>query len=378
MYDDEYSNDNYLAPPLPRSRGHLRANALRNPGAVQLTNVPQAPADDLISQYSERARDLQEQAATLQAERPDVSGYQQYAQQRSEQGRHALVMALAAQRAGKDFAPLGQSFLKRAAEAEEPISVGRSGFVTSQGQYLEDPTFGREQRVSLLMTQAQKYDALAQQARSAQERAVAQREAAAARAEAQREAQETRRYMAGIAADNQIANRAARDEQANWRAEDAMTRQFDAVTKDLREELNAVRKVGQLAPTLTGRRPNAIEQQTMIVLLNKFIDPGSVVMTSEFGRVAQAQGLVQRAQNLSNRIMNGELMSDTLISQIVQMADFYDRAATAKLQSIGDQYHSTATRRGLNVSSVIRDPNYRPPGSAGAPAGGGFKYLGKE
>ncbi|MGH9575927.1 MAG: hypothetical protein ACRD3R_00715, partial [Terriglobales bacterium] len=112
----------------------------------------------------------------------------------------------------------------------------------------------------------------------------------------------------------------------------------------------------------------------MIVLLNKFVDPDSVVMVSEFKRVAQAQGLIDKADNLLKMIARGETMSDRLISQIVTMSKFYEEAAQAQIQTLGDSYVRKAESRNLDPTAVVTTPYYkwknttvkRPqPGSAG-------------
>lgn len=340
------------------ARGPSRSRALRGkqPGSAQITNIPQVD----IAGYSQRARDLQDQASTLMNQQPDVSQHQQYAQQRSEQGGNALVMALAAQRAGKGFEGVGGHYLKQAMAAQEPINVGKAGMVTPQGQFIEDPTFGREQRVTQLLQQAQKYDQMAANAINAQERAAAQIEAQRTRAETQALMFGARLDTAAARLDLARQGRQQTDDMQRMRLEDSMSNQFNQVTKDIAEELSSTKKVAQLAPSMLGRRPNAMEQQSMIVLLNKFLDPGSVVREGEFDRVARAQGLVDRANNLIARMARGELMSDKLIAEIVQMSQFYENAAKTKLNALGDEYATLATQRGLDPRSVVRNVDYKP------------------
>lgn len=352
------------------ARGPVRSRRLRNqqPGSDQITNVPQAD----VAGYAQRARDFQEQASALQSQAPDVAGYQQMARQRSEEGANALTLAIAAQRAGPQFEQLGGSYLKRAMEARNPMSAGKAGMITPEGEFVADPTFGREQRISQLMQQAQKYDALAVQAQTAQEKAALQQQAAQDRAQAKQQQMALQASIFGMRQDARQENMALRrerneqtDSMQRMRIEDSMANSFTQATKDLEQELVATRKVSQLAPSMLGRRPNAIEQQSMIVLLNRFLDPDSVVREGEFNRVAQAQGLIQQAQNLSNRIGHGELMSDKLVAQIVQMSNFYEQAARAKMQRIGDQYSTLAQQRGLRPDAIVRTPEYRPGQSPG-------------
>jgi hypothetical protein len=310
-------------------------------------------ASDPIDELRKRAMGFSTQATDLMAKPTDASGYQDYARQRSGEGNNALLLAMAAQRAGKEFAPLGGQFLQRAMAARQPLGM-KSGMVTPEGDYFEDPTFAREQRIALLTTQAQKYDQMAQNAADARQRAEATREAARLHAEATAEARAGRQERAGDAA-------ASKDERSNWRFEDSLSKQFDAQIKLPTEELSATQKVRQLAPGLLGRRPNAVEQQSLMVLLNKFLDPGSVVREGEFDRVARAQGMVGQASNLLNRIGKGELLGNELIGQIVRMSELYEKAANLKIQQIGDQFQAKAQKRRLDPSAVTVSPFYSAP-----------------
>jgi hypothetical protein len=185
---------------------------------------------------------------------------------------------------------------------------------------------------------------------------------------AQAEARADRNATRAAAAAQNADGKATREQQANWRFEDALSKQFDTQARATVEELTATQKVKQLAPTILGRRPNAIEQQTLAVLLNKFLDPESVVREGEFDRVARAQGLYDKATNLQNRILSGEPMSDKLIAEIVGMSDFYEKAARGKMQSIGDLYTEKAKKRGLDPDAVVVSPYYKRGGVAPTPA----------
>jgi len=82
----------------------------------------------------------------LYAAEPDVTGLQQYARQRSEEGNRDMLRALAAQLAGERFAPVQAQFLKRAMAAQEPLKVGNAGYITPSGEYVKDPTYALDRR----------------------------------------------------------------------------------------------------------------------------------------------------------------------------------------------------------------------------------------
>ena len=135
------------------------------------------------------------------------------------------------------------------------------------------------------------------------------------------------------------------------------------MTKDLREEMNATSKITQIvSATPPGQKPDAITQQSLVILLNKFLDPGSVVREGEFDRVVKAQGLEGQARNLSDRILRGMPLDMNTINQINGLA---------KVQKYANDYISIADRRKLNPENVISDPRFRGGSAAsGAPAAG--------
>jgi hypothetical protein len=153
-----------------------------------------------------------------------------------------------------------------------------------------------------------------------------------------------------------------------YRGEDQMRSQFDRQMGDIGTTLDATGKVKQLLPGALGRKPNAVEQQSIVVLLNKFLDPTSVVREAEFDRVVQAQGLVNRADNYINRIAAGEPLAEDMVRDIGVMAALYEKAATLRGQQIAKGYRDTAGRRGYDVNSIIMDPRFGG-GQSGPPPG---------
>ncbi|NDD14492.1 MAG: hypothetical protein EB072_18070, partial [Betaproteobacteria bacterium] len=123
-------------------------------------------ASDPLSAYSLRAADNAE---------PDVEGFKRMARKRSDEGSGALLTALAAQFAGPGYENISQQSIKRADEARDPIKVGNAGYVTPEGEFIEDPFYRREKKAEFLMNQAKGYEQMAQTARTQQERAEALR-----------------------------------------------------------------------------------------------------------------------------------------------------------------------------------------------------------
>lgn len=270
-------------------------------------------------------------------EEPDVTGLQDFAKRRSVEGGSALINALAAGYAGERFAPVQSMYLKKASAAQEPLKVG-TGYVTPEGEYVKDPSAARDRRAETFLRLGQQYASLAD------------------RQDARDQNEALRRDLASMTGGAQGGANDAR----MWRSEDKLRNDFDKATGDLQTELGATRKITEIiSATPPGGRPDAITQQSLVILLNKFLDPGSVVREGEFDRVIKAQGLEGRARNLVNNILKGEPLNDVAIQQINGLAQLYQQAAESKLRSTAMQYSELARQRGLDPSAVIINPAYR-------------------
>lgn len=294
---------------------------------------------------AQMAAQLQQQGLNYYAQDPDVSGLQEYARQRSQEGNSAALNAMAAQFAGQDFQPLQAHFLKQSMAAQEPLKVGNAGYITPKGEFVKDPTYQNDRRAESLLRASQGlYDLDERQNRAAADR-------------------DNRRLLAEMAA----GQRGGADQMRIFRGEDALRQSFDAQTKDLRETFDATSRISTIIAPFNGRSLTempAIQQQSLVVLLNKFLDPGSVVREGEFNRVVEAQGLVGRAQNLLNYLGQGKPLNADAIKQIGVLADIYQQAAAKKYSTIAQQYGSIAQRRGYDTNSVVVMPSLGGGGAA--------------
>jgi len=112
-------------------------------------HVPSAPPID----YLGRQAALDKEYAALNAPQ-DMSGLQAEGKRRGERGNMDMMLALAAQNAGQDFAPVQQIMLKQAMAARDPLKYS-GGMVNEQGDVIEDPGYKMvEQRRMLDLRQA--------------------------------------------------------------------------------------------------------------------------------------------------------------------------------------------------------------------------------
>lgn len=303
-----------------------------------------ARADEFTTKYFERA-----------GQAPDMSGMQEFMRQRGQQGQGAMLAALAANFAGERFQPIQAQLLKQAAAAAEPMKVG-GGMLTPDGKYVSDPFEQQNKELERLGAMAKHYDTLAQRATTAREQNEARRAAA--------EANNQMRLLIAQMRGGGAGGASGGGDAKTFRLEDQLRNDFNQVTKDLQGEIAATSKIGDITNAYRGARPSAMAQDSLIILLNKFLDPGSVVREGEFDRVVQAQGYLGRAQNLVTYIRGGGRLNDDMIKQINELADLYSKAAKSKIGRVATDYTDIAKKRGLDASSVITNPEFRPAGSA--------------
>lgn len=335
---------------LPRATSRAKKQSV----AGTLTTSRQ-PGDGVPTDAAGRADYFTNKGLEAYAAEPDVSGLQNYARQRSQEGSDAMLMALAAGQAGKTFAPVQEVYLKRAMAAQDPLKVGNAGYITPTGDYVKDPTYAQDRQAEKFLTMGQLYSSQAQRSQDAQDRLQTMLAIQGMKSAGGDDVGDARRY----------------------RGEDGMRTQFERLTSDLRTELGATRKITELlAAVPPGQTLDPVSQQSVVILLNKFLDPGSVVREGEFDRVVKMQGLEAQARNLSARILKGDILDASTLQQINTLAQFYQRAASAKMSGLAQQYGSIARRRGYDVNSVISDPALLAPMPAAPAAGAPQTYNG--
>jgi hypothetical protein len=314
--------------------------------------MPSNAPDPLMTEYQDLSK-RQEQAFADQQRLlapPDRRGMEEMYRKQSAGGMNKLMLALAAQQAGPSFEPFQAQALKQYGESQAPMKM-TGGTMTDQG-FIEDPAHAQELQLKQIEARITALD----QARKGNLTMQENRRLALLQEEEKRKHDQVLMAIAHSKQGSSGEGMELRRQGQEWRTEDAMSKQFDAQTKDYTAEIDATRKLGALAP---GRRPTAVEQGGMIMLLNKFLDPGSVVREGEYDRVAKQQGLIDRASNIIAAVTRGEPLSDKLVADIRSMASLYEKAAGAKIQAVGEEYADKASRRGLDPTNVIVNPYYQ-------------------
>lgn len=319
---------------LPRTRGRV------NVGGTLTNDVQPGQGGTMLPQTLRGKADFFTQMGLdAYATDPDVSGLQQYAKQRGAESEQDMLRALAAQYAGERFSPVQAQFLKRSMAAQEPLKVGNAGYITSSGEYVKDPTYTQDRRAERFLKMGELYSGQAtRQEQSESDRA-------------------NRLAIAGIRSG---ANDGANDARL-WRAEDTLRNGFETSTKSERETLAQVNNIVGL---INRGNTTGIDQQAIAILLQKFLDPTSVVREAEFERAAQSQGLFARAETILSQAKNGQFLTPETLNDIKALANFYRTASEGSIRKRANQFATVARQRGLDVNSVILDPSLL----GGAPA----------
>ena len=347
------------------------------PVAFAAPTQPSQPGQRPVGQRDFTGERSQIEGELTKANAPeDYSALSQYARDRDRQGHRSLILALAAQQAGDEFALLATHFARAAEANRTPLKV-TGGMLDSGGKFLADPAYQQEQRRATLEKRLDSLNAseqsagqfTMQQARLAEEATARHSESQERREEAQarhdeniairREAQLNASQARGDAA-------AVRADTTRFRGEDTMRAQWNALTADFRAEQDAINKVRSLP---VGRPMNPIELQSLMVLINKIQDPTSVVREGEFNRIASAQSLLsQYTSQMWEKVFNGAPISQKLAGDIRQVAELYSTASRNTVQRQADDQIRIAHERGYDPTAVVPDLQWhRKRGNAAPP-----------
>ena len=331
---------------LPRATGRVKKQSV---GGTLSTN--RVPGDGVPSDAQGKADYFTAKGLEAYAAEPDVTGLQNYARQRAQEGDSAALLAMASNYAGKNFAPMQEVYLKRAMAAQEPLKVGNSGYITSSGEYIKDPSAAQDRQAQQYLSLGSVYSGQAQREREAGERAA------------------TLLAIQGMKGDSSNGANDAR----LWRAEDTLRHDFDALTKDDRSTLSETNKILNV---LRQGHTTGIDQQSVAILLQKFLDPTSVVREAEYARAGEAQGLVGRVQSIIQSAQNGQFLTPKTQADIARLAELYSDAATRKMRKLAGQFAKIANTRGLDVTAIITDPSLLAPDMPAAAAPAAQTYNG--
>jgi hypothetical protein len=356
--DDPYAPAQPLPvkpPPVAKPRALPRAVAQQRgfvgpPEELQVPGMPQSikELDDLIRRQRAELAKPQQPAFTPEQ-----------AQQRQDQNEREYNAGLMLQLMNAPQAQqLGGTIFRQALAQRQPHITERGTTNQLTGEFTYNPAYLREKDEATVT---------GLETKRAQAMLDWEKARTAAGEAATRQQQHDETMAAARAAGSAGANdaRAAAAEARKFSGEDRMRSAYDAITKDSREEWAAANKVHSTINGYAGRKLDPLAQQSLVVLLNKFLDPGSVVREGEFDRVVRSQGLLPMAENYLAKIQRGDILTPQSTQQIQYLASIYKQAAETSLRREAKNYIDVANQRGYNPEAVITDPRWRSaPGNA--------------
>lgn len=347
------------------------------PGAA--TPPPAAGGYD-VAGLRRRADDAYQRAIEGLDATPDLGPWKQYAQQRSQQGGRQLLLALAAQQAGKEFQPLASQFLQKAMAARDPVQVGKAGMITGDGEFVADPYYQREKQAEMFLKRAEALEKAAVSAQTAEE-------SAKARAEAQRAREDYQRTMAGfreqsleiqrqgLAMRGEAADRSARDraDREDDRRRQGDERRIDSIRKEFNARMQKVQDGASFANDVVraladpGIVRNAPAQVALVMQFGKMLDPDSVVREAEQRMIANARGLADSLTQMIPKLQTGAFLTPQQLEQMRQVANQYVMGSRTRGDDLKALYVDLAQRNGLRPEDVVL--GHRAGGAVAAPEG---------
>lgn len=172
-------------PPPPQPRALPKASGPVRTDTTSTTSTPttpppeptatQAPPQESASGVLEhRADDLNKQLTGLEGP-TDYSGMKEEMGRRQQAGGGALIMALAAQNAGKGFEPFSATYLKKAADLQGNMPV-EGGYISPQGEAVIDPGYKKIQQIQYMQRRLAALDTAIANARTREERIAYQQQ----------------------------------------------------------------------------------------------------------------------------------------------------------------------------------------------------------
>jgi hypothetical protein len=359
---------------FPLARNARAASSVSDTTRAAAASSTAAPELDPNS-YEGRQAGYQKRLDAMMQEYKDARepvNYDELKQQAQVRGPQALNLARAQILAGIGGDTQGAEDLGKASLALLAPQKIEGGTVDAAGNMVMDPGYQRQKKIEALRDDITNLEKIKQSDATAREKMIAQARQDAANLELRREiAAGTRAIAAGnleLRRDLAAGKREGLNKDAAL-IEDRMGGHFEAQTKDLREELAATGKVRTLPPG----KLNSIQQQSVVTLLNKFLDPGSVVREGEFDRIFKSMGGIEKIQMMIPKLTTGTFINERIVKDIRDLAELYERAAQGRMSNIATDYADRASRRGVDPRNVVgmylpADYGKQRPGEAPGPA----------
>lgn len=145
---------------------------------------------------------------------------------------------------------------------------------------------------------------------------------------------------------------------------------INQLADDFRTEASGLIEAQRFAENAEGAPSSAAGDQTLVVTLNKLLDPRSTIRQGEFDRVAEIGGFTGQAQQFANQIVSEGELGEQARQSIRDEIERLKRANAQELQSVGQHYRRRAVDAGLDPRLVVRSA-FTNGGAGGSPGGTG-------
>lgn len=270
-------------------------------------------------------------------QRPDAQPYVDYAKERSDEANKKVMLGMTlAAMGGKSLSPMGGHFTQQGMKEGGDYQIpGGWGTVSPKGNVLWNAEKANEAELDRY---TKLYGVLSNEETKRQ----------------------NAQLLAGQRGEMASMRRDAAEQRADQQRRTAETHDrnhFDQITKDTRDVLNTGRVLTQLPPD---GRLSPLQTQSLMILLNKFQDPGSVVREGEFNRVAEAQALLQKWGNIPAKIMTGQPLPPAMVRDLQNTIGIYLQSAENTMRSYASDYIRNAQARGYDPAQIVTDPRWHP------------------
>lgn len=129
----------------------------------------------------------------------------------------------------------------------------------------------------------------------------------------------------------------------------------NALADDFRTETSGLQDALRMGESATDAPPTAAGDQTLVIALNKLLDPNSVVRQSEFTRTAEVGGFQAQAQQFANRLVSQGEFSPQTREILRDEIERLQQTNKQQLSEVADQFRQRATTFGVNPDYVVRE-----------------------
>jgi hypothetical protein len=103
------------------------------------------------------------------------------------------------------------------------------------------------------------------------------------------------------------------------------------------------------------KNPTAQDDQALITMFNKALDPSSVVRESEFAMTAQGASAIGRLENLVRKHVTGNKLSPEMRSDLVNTMKALQNGNNIYLQNHMSKYRNAIVSQGLDSNAIFGD-----------------------